>query len=413
MSIGSAIGPSIVRAIGSALAGGGAAAFSPSSLSPTSWYTPRTLSTMFQLSNGTTAVAVATDPIGYVTDLSGNARHAIQATAANRPLLPSTGNMLRSDFSNDILQSASSVTDSSMYVNTPYGWYKSQTAGAHRLPLNDSTEIVGAVGLTGAQEAALATYFGTDRKYMIALNPGLTVSTLNITGAGSQTVTFIGANGVTATRSASGSFGAIDLTADGLTAPVAVVWPDTLTTNTALTVFACHTNQLTGSIPSLAANTALTQFHCATNQLTGSIPSLATNTALTVFYCYANQLTGSIPSLAANTALTQFYCYTNQLTGSIPSLATNTALAVFVCATNQLTGYTGGGVSITLGDFQAQNNLLTQAAVDAILADFVAANKTTGTRLLNLGGTGNATPSATGLTDKATLVSRGWTVTTN
>jgi len=131
------------------------------------------------------------------------------------------------------------------------------------------------------------------------------------------------------------------------------------------------------------------------------------------FYCATNQLTGSIPSLSTNTALTYFSCNTNQLTGSIPSLATNTALTYFNCATNQLTGYAGGGVSITLGEFYAQNNLLTQAAVDAILADFVAANKTTGTRILNLGGTGNATPSAGGLADKATLVSRGWTVTTN
>jgi len=101
------------------------------------------------------------------------------------------------------------------------------------------------------------------------------------------------------------------------------------------------------------------------------------------------------------------------LTGSIPSLTTNTALTTFYCYSNQLTNWTGGTVSITLADFQAQNNLLTQAAVDAILAAFVAAGRNSGTRILNLGGTGNDTPSATGLTDKATLQSRGWTVTTN
>jgi hypothetical protein len=33
--------------------------------------------------------------------------------------------------------------------------------------------------------------------------------------------------------------------------------------------------------------------------------------------------------------------------------------------------------------------------------------------LLNLGGTGNAAPSSAGVTDKNTLISRGWTVTTN
>ncbi|MBK6800353.1 MAG: hypothetical protein IPG83_02380 [Novosphingobium sp.] len=154
-------------------------------------------------------------------------------------------------------------------------------------------------------------------------------------------------------------------------------------------------------------------FRCHNNQLTGSIPSLSANTALTVFYCYSNQLTGSIPSLSANTALSVFYCNNNQLTGSIPSLSANTALTVFHCFTNQLTGWSGGTVSATLGEFQAQNNLLTQAAVDAILAAFVAAGRTTGTRILNLGGTGNAAPSAAGLADKATLQSRGWTVTTN
>jgi hypothetical protein len=70
-------------------------------------------------------------------------------------------------------------------------------------------------------------------------------------------------------------------------------------------------------------------------------------------------------------------------------------------------------VSPTLGDFQVQNNSLTAAAVNDILRAFVAAEKTTGTRILNLGGAGNAAPTGQGLIDKATLQSRGWTVTTN
>lgn len=43
-------------------------------------------SKLFQLSNGTTAVSSDGDPIGYATDISGNARHATQATAGFRPL---------------------------------------------------------------------------------------------------------------------------------------------------------------------------------------------------------------------------------------------------------------------------------------------------------------------------------------
>ena len=159
--------------------------------------------------------------------------------------------------------------------------------------------------------------------------------------------------------------------------------------------------------------TKIQQIGWGNKNLFGQLPDLSALTALTAFYCQNNQLTGSIPSLSSNTALTTFYCNYNQLTGSIPSLSSNTALTAFICNTNQLTGYSGGGVTATLGNFWAQDNQLSQAAVDAILADFVAANKTTGTRTLNLGGTGNATPSAAGLADKSTLQSRGWTVTTN
>jgi len=130
------------------------------------------------------------------------------------------------------------------------------------------------------------------------------------------------------------------------------------------------------------------------------------------FICSTNQLSGSMPSLSGLTNLQQFICNTNQLSGSIPSLNSLSALQQFICHTNQLTGFAGGSVSNILGQFQAQNNQLTSTPVNAILAAFVAANNTTGVRVLNLGGT-NSAPTGQGITDKATLVSRGWTVTTN
>jgi hypothetical protein len=68
----------------------GGSAFSPLSLFAGgvvgAWYDPSDLSTMFQNSNGTTAVAVG-DPVGYIADKSGNGKHATQATAAARPFL--------------------------------------------------------------------------------------------------------------------------------------------------------------------------------------------------------------------------------------------------------------------------------------------------------------------------------------
>jgi hypothetical protein len=177
--------------------------------------------------------------------------------------------------------------------------------------------------------------------------------------------------------------------------------------------------KLTGSIPILSGLIQLQVFSCFTNQLTGSIPSLSGLDSLREFYCFSNQLTGSIPSLSGLTNLQDFRCQTNQLTGSIPSLSGLTNLQTFNCSNQtgatKLTGFDGGSVSITLGNFQAQNNELTSTAVNSILSAFVAAGRTSanGACNLNLGGTGNATPTGQGLTDKATLISRGWTVTTN
>jgi len=163
-----------------------------------------------------------------------------------------------------------------------------------------------------------------------------------------------------------------------------------------LQFFECGQNQLTGTIPSLSGLNNLRTFRCDTNQLTGSIPSLSGLNNLRTFRCHTNQLTGPIPSLSGLTNLQVFECNVNQLTGSIPSLSGLNNLQTFRGFTNQLTGFNGGPVSNTLGGFLAQNNQLPSTSVNVILSAFVVANKTTGQRLLNLGGTGNAAPSYTG-----------------
>jgi hypothetical protein len=194
-----------------------------------------------------------------------------------------------------------------------------------------------------------------------------------------------------------------------------------LNSNTDLRSFGCADQfgtgaGITGPIPNLDNNTALRNFFCHNNKLTGSIPNLSENKLLINFFCFANQLTGSIPNLSANTELSVFRCgiqtLSNKLTGSIPNLSNNNKLTWFECNVNQLTGFAGGSVSNTLGNFQAQDNQLTATAVNAILAAFVAANKTTGTRILNLGGGGNAAPTGQGLIDKQTLLDRGWRTAT-
>ncbi len=440
--------------------------FSPLSLfaasEPGFWFDPSDLSTLFQDTAGTTPVTAAGQSVARINDKSGRGNHATQATAAQRPQYQVYSKpVLNGDFVDDnITFDGSAMTACQSAYVTQNGWMVGASGSNYgslsRIPLGRVTQyIVNPNILTNADR--LSAYFGVDQYYFVGMTTDSTVFHRIDSPAGTYPITYVGANGVTYTQTANNV--TTDLVAQGLTSPFTMLVPKavlsdagmtlfscsnnqltgnipSLSANTALTVFYCYNNQLTGSIPSLSANTALSEFYCYDNQLTGSIPSLSANTALTlfscgnnqltgnipslsantaltVFYCFINQLTGSIPSLSANTALSVFYCFINQLTGSIPSLSANTALTVFSCSNNQITGWSGGTVSATLGDFQAQNNLLMQAAVDAILAAFVAAGRTTGTRILNLGGTGNAAPSAAGLADKATLQSRGWTVTTN
>jgi hypothetical protein len=79
----------------------GSRGFSPSALFANgeqgAWYDPSDLTTLFQNSDGTTAVAVG-DPVGYLGDKSGNDNHAIQAISAKRPTLRQAGSLYYLEF---------------------------------------------------------------------------------------------------------------------------------------------------------------------------------------------------------------------------------------------------------------------------------------------------------------------------
>lgn len=156
-----------------------------------------------------------------------------------------------------------------------------------------------------------------------------------------------------------------------------------LSSNTNLIQFLVNENNLTGSIPSLSGLANLQFFSVFGNQLTGSIPSLSTNSSLQYFYCHTNSLTDSIPELSSNTSLLDFRCQANNLTGSIPDLASNTQIRLFIAHDNELTGYDGGVFPDTLGEFRAENNLLTTNGVNSILSAFAEDSVTNGNFQLN------------------------------
>jgi len=192
-----------------------------------------------------------------------------------------------------------------------------------------------------------------------------------------------------------------------------------LSNNTELITFNCGDNLITGTLPSLASNVNLVTFTCnrqlgaGPTSLGGQLPNLSLNTKLTNFNCNNNRFSGSIPALP--TSIRVFMFSLNQFSGSIPNLDTYPNLEIFDCNNNDFTGFTTGAtVTNKLGNFNASRNKLTTSAVDAILAAFVAANKTTGTRVLNLGGAGNAAPTdGQNNSNRLILISREWTVTVN
>ena len=106
-------------------AGTATAPFTPANLFSASetgvWYEPSPAN-CFQNSNGTGACAVG-DPVGYLTDLSGNGHHAIQATSGSRPILrqDAAGNYyLEFDATDDYLRSATSTGISGGQASTEY-----------------------------------------------------------------------------------------------------------------------------------------------------------------------------------------------------------------------------------------------------------------------------------------------------
>jgi len=350
------------------------------------------VSTLSQDAAGTTPVTATGQPIGRVQDKSIYGKHATQITGTKRPVIPAAGYRLRSDFIDDVLESPALDAETTMYINTPHGWYKSPLQNsAFRLPLCDATQII-CGNFSVAEELAIARLFGTSAQWAVWLSPNTTISNLRCyTGGGTTTLTFVGNNGATVTKDLSlNSDSSFNLASDGLTAPIAVVWPEVLRNSTALSQLSCNGNQFTGTWPGTAGNPALAYINC-----------------------HINQFTGTWPGTAGNPALNQLSCSFNQFTGTLQVTAGNTALAYLYCSDNKFTGYTSAVLPATLGYITLINNLLSASAVNTLLADVVAAGRTTGTRTLSVGGTGNAAPTGQGLTDKATLIARGWTVYTN
>ncbi len=382
------------------------------------WLDINDLTLLYTTDYGSTHVAAVSDAIGRAETKSVGV-NALQATSSLRPILgqwPSAGRYYAyHDRVDDNLtlagMQAGTYTIGFASFSGVQVYEDVYSAGTIRLPAIDYSEliVINRV-LTAGEKANLRSYLSTKTPTI---------------GATDILRLFCSSSSVDLSVTASGSSSSFTWElGDGQTevgyscvktisAPQSVVFRGTLPETVTRIYFGGK--NLYGQIVDISKLSALAKFYCQFNQLTGSIPSLSANTALANFYCNDNQLTGSIPTLSANTALGTFSCNNNQLTGSIPTLSANTALVTFYCNSNQLTGYVGGAFPASLGTFNAYSNPLTSSAVNAILAGAVAGGRTSasGTCFLSISGTGPAAPTGQGITDKSTLISRGWTVSTN
>ena len=378
--------------------------------------------TLFADRSATPSTPASVDGVlGTVLDL-GSGAPLIAPSDAERAILRSSGgvNYIEYDLVNDYYNwTPSSTFTARMWIGTRHGFYKTslitfQSGVTHRFRSADPTKIViiDDSGLSGPQIAALESYMGTTEYAAIFRTNDTTIlHRLDNDPDVNRTLSYIGANGATYSLASSQGEVTVDVGAQGLTAPVIIRYPLAVKNDTTLTQWRSQGNLHTGPLPDISGLTNLTTWRSDSNQHTGPLPDISGLTNLTIWWSYLNQHTGALPDISGLTNLTAWLSSSNRHTGALPDISELTNLTTWYVDSNQHTGGFPGAVPASLLDCRMQNNLLPQAAVDAMLAAFVAAGASNGT--LNLGGTGNAAPSGTGATDAATLVSRGWTVTTN
>jgi hypothetical protein len=361
-------------------------------------------------------IGASSGAIVSLLDQTGNGRDAVQLTAASQPLLVLAnpyGARLSNDFTNDrLLATLPNNTNYRVFIS---GWFGTQSYIGRTNAAGQTTIPFGATGVLTTGDISTVIYYPENQLNSTQIQEIITELNSRLPDYGATDILRIrwGTAGAKTLPALTGTnyqyidrVGTVSNSFYSRTV-IAKDWVILRGTFSSSTNIFISTINIQGQLVSIPNNVNTIQ--CHNNQLTGTIPALPSG--LTVFYCYNNQLTGAIPTLP--NSITLFWCQNNQLTGTIPTLPNN--ITIFYCNNNQLTSFSGTTVPISLGDFLAQNNLLPLSEIEKILAAFVAANRTTGTRVLNIGGTGNASivSSAAAKANVDTLRARGWTVTVN
>ncbi len=377
------------------------------------WLDTNDLALLYTTDGGSTNVASVSDQIGRAETKSVGV-NALQATSSQRPILgqwPSAGRYYAYH---------DRVDDKLTLAGMPAGTYTIgfasfagvqvyedvYSAGTISLPAIDYSEliVINRV-LTDGEKADLQGYLSdktppigeTDvfRGYCYSSS----VSLLIVESGGSSGATWEIGDGQTATGTSC---------VKTITPPQSVILRATDPTKISRLDF--DSSSLYGQIVPYGL-TGLADLYLYANKFTGNI-DVTKFPGVKNFRVYSNSFGGKLDFSNCHD-ITDIRVYGNYFTGDID--VSGTPSLTYAHFSNNLFSGFSGSVGANLGTLYAQNNALTAAAVNGILAAFVAAGRTSanGTCYISIGGTGNAAPTGQGITDKATLISRGWTVGTN
>lgn len=382
------------------------------------WLDINDLSLLYTTDTGSTHVASVSDAIGRAVTKSGGTVNALQATASLRPILgqwPSGGRYYAyHDRVDDLLtlagMPAGTYTIGTASFSGVQVYENIYSSGTLSIPSVDATEIfIINRSLSGIESAALYSYLSgktptigsTDVFRACCASSSVDLS---ITESGSSGATWELGDGQTATGTSC---------VKTITSPQSVILR--ATNPSAITQINFTSKSLYGQWVDFGRLTGLQYIYGDQNSFTGRILPVSHMTSLLRIYLDRNKLRGKLPAIALNPSLVVLYAHTNQLTGTIPSPASNPNLVYYTIYTNMFDDYEGGDFPATLSIFNAQNCLLSSSAVNSILAGAVAGGRTSASGICQLvvSGGSNGAPTGQGITDKATLISRGWTVTTN
>ncbi len=173
--------------------------------------------------------------------------------------------------------------------------------------------------------------------------------------------------------------------------------------NTELTSLFCTVNNISNL--DVSSNTVLTTLRCGDNNISNL--DLSSNTVLTTLRCGDNNISNL--DLSSNTLLTTLTCEYNQI--ALLSTLNNTLLNTVWCYNNNLSSL-DLSTNTLLINVRCQDNNLAISSVNDILTVLDSHGLSNGTLIIS-NQSPSAPPSGAGLTAKANLIAKGWTVVTD